>query len=216
MAAYRSEIIYTPPMMANWAKVLGKARARQEGDEAMWSVDLLGDPNDEAITQLREQIRTCMVEAHGAKPKVSANGMPLKRHEEKNDMGEKEPTGMLVLKAKRKLINKAQGLENAPPLVVDSQNAKWPETELIGNGSTVIAKIHFYGWNRHGEGCGLSAELHAIQVVKHVPYARAEETDGGFAPIPGGAVAPVTDPEAAAFGAQLTAAAQAAEDDLPF
>ena len=87
---------------------------------------------------------------------------------------------------------------------------------MIGNGSTVIAKIHFYGWNRHGEGCGLSAELHAIQVVKHVPYARAEETDGGFAPIPGGAVAPVTDPEAAAFGAQLTAAAQAAEDDLPF
>jgi len=216
MAGYRSEIIYTPPMMANWAKVLGKAQARQEGDEPMWSIDLLGDPNDEAITKLRDQIRACMVEAHGAKPKVSANGMPLKRHEEKNDMGEKEPTGMLVLKAKRKLINKAQGLENAGPLVVDSQLAKWPEGELIGNGSTVIAKIHFWGWNRTGEGCGLSAELHALQVVKHVPYVRAEETDGGFAAVPGGAVAPVTDPEAAAFGEQLTAAAQAAEEEIPF
>ena len=79
----------------------------------------------------------------------------------------------------------------------------------------MVAKIHFWGWNRTGEGCGLSAELHAIQVVKHVPYARAEETDGGFAAVPGGAVAPAT-PEAAEFGAQLTAAAQAAEEDIPF
>ena len=52
MAGYRSEIIYTPPMMANWAKVLGKAQARQEGDEPMWSIDLLGDPNDEEIAKL--------------------------------------------------------------------------------------------------------------------------------------------------------------------
>jgi hypothetical protein len=121
-----------------------------------------------------------------------------------------------VLKAKRKLLNKAQGLENAGPLVVDSQLAKWPESELIGNGSTVIAKIHFWGWSRAGEGVGLSAELHGLQIVKHVPYTREEPSDGGFAAVPGGAVAPVTDPEAAAFGEQLTAAAQAAEEDIPF
>jgi hypothetical protein len=216
MAGYRSEIIYTPPMMANWAKVLGKAQARSEGDEPMWSIDLLGDPNDEEIEKLRTKIRGFMVEAHGAKPKVSANGMPLKRHEEKNDHGEKEPTGMLVLKAKRKLINKAQGLENAGPTVLDSQCNKWPEGELIGNGSTVIAKIHFWGWSRAGEGVGLSCELHALQVVKHVPYSREQPADAGFGVVPGGAVAPITDPEAAEFSQQLTAAAQAAEEELPF
>jgi hypothetical protein len=216
MAGYRSEIIYTPPMMANWAKVLGKAQARSEGDEPMWSIDLLGDPNDEAIEKLRTKIRGFMVEAHGAKPKVSANGMPLKRHEEKNDHGEKEPTGMLVLKAKRKLINKAQGLENAGPTVLDSQCNKWPEGELIGNGSTVIAKIHFWGWSRAGEGVGLSCELHALQVVKHVAYSREEPADAGFGVVPGGAVAPVTDPEAAEFSKQLVEAAQATEEEIPF
>jgi len=220
MANYRSEIIYTPPMMANWAKVLGKAVARSEGDEPIWSVDLLGDPNDEAIDKLRSQIRGFMIEAHGQKPKVSANGMPLKRHEEKNDHGEKEPTGMLVLKAKRKLINKAQGVENAGPLVVDSQLNKWPEGELIGNGSTVIAKLHFWGWSRAGEGVGLSAELHGLQVVKHVPYVREEASDGGFGVIDGGAVAPIVDTEGFGqpdeFSQKLTAAAQAIEGDMPF
>ena len=44
----------------------------------------------------------------------------------------------------------------------------------------VIAKIHFYGWNRAKEGVGLSAELHGIQVVKHVPYSTEEPADGGF------------------------------------
>ena len=82
--------------------------------------------------------------------------------------------GLLVLKAKRNLINKKLEAENAPPLVVDSQLNKWPASELIGNGSMVIAKIHFYGWNRAKEGVGLSAELHGIQVVKHVPYSTEE------------------------------------------
>ena len=62
MASYRSEIIYTPPMEANWAKVPGKARAVNEGDELKWSIDLLGDPNDEEITELRNKIRGFMVE----------------------------------------------------------------------------------------------------------------------------------------------------------
>lgn len=238
MAAYRSEIIYTPPMVANWAKVLGPARKRDDNDPAKWSIDLLCDPNDEATTKLRDQIRSFMVEAHGAKPKISANGMPLKRHEEKNDHGEKEPTGMLVLKASRKLENRAQGIENAPPLVLDSQCNPWPVSELIGNGSTVIAKVHFWGWSRTGEGVGLSCELHGVQVIKHVAYNREEPADGGFGVVAGGAVAPqvaeidqvfADAPDFAerqkelaqqsmddGFGQKLAAAAQAVEGELPF
>ena len=81
---WRSDNIYTPVMEANWAKVLGKARVREEGDEAMWSIDLLGDPNDEKIAALQKKIRGLMVEAHGNKPNVSRHGMPLKRHEVKD------------------------------------------------------------------------------------------------------------------------------------
>lgn len=222
MASYRSEIIYTPPMEANWAKVTGKARVREEGDEPMWSIDLLGDPNDEEITALRNKIRGFMVECHGAKPNVSKNGMPLKRHEVKDDNGEMQPSGLLCIKAKRKLINKALGAENAGPLVVDSQLNKWPDSELIGNGSMVIAKIHFWGWNRGKEGVGLSCELHGIQVVKHVPYSTEEPADGGFSKVAGGAIAPLAEQFAATdpddFSGQLTAAAAAVEsqDDLPF
>ena len=94
MASYRSEIIYTVSMEANWAKVR-KARAVNEGDELKWSIDLLGDPNDEEIIELRNKIRGFMVECHGAKPNVSKNGM-LKRHEAKDVNGEMQPIGLLV------------------------------------------------------------------------------------------------------------------------
>ena len=182
MASYRSEIIYPPPMEANWAKVLGKARVREEGDEPMWSIDLLGDPNDEEITELRNKIRGFMVECHGTKPNVSKNGMPLKRHEAKDDNGEMQPTGLLCVKAKRKLINKALGAENAGPLVVDSQCNKWPDSELIGNGSMVIAKIHFWGWNRGKEGvAGLQDAVHC-RLRLLVQRVLAQLLQGGTAP----------------------------------
>ena len=220
---WRSDNIYTPVMEANWAKVLGKARAREEGDEATWSIDLLCDPNDEKIAALQKKIRGLMVEAHGNKPNVSRHGMPLKRHEVKDDNGEMQPTGMLVLKPKRIEQRRGSDIINEGPIVVDSQGSKWPASVLIGNGSLVRAKIHFWAWNRGGEGVGLSCELHAIQVVKHVSYERSGVEEAGFDVVEGGAVAPadeapgtpsVVEPDD--FGQQLTAAAQAVEQEIPF
>ena len=212
--AWRSEFIFTPPMEAMWAKVLGKARTREEGDNPTWSIDLVGAPEDKEVAALQQQIRGFMIEAHGSKPNVSRHGVPLKRQEAKDENGEMSPTGLLVIKAKRIEQRRGSDVVLEPPLVVDSQNKKWPATELIGNGSIVRAKIHFWAWNRGSEGVGLSTELHAVQVIKHLPYESAGSTEAGFDVVPGGASAPDTaeDP----FAEQLRNKAQEVDEELPF
>jgi len=181
---------------------------------------------------LREQIMAFMKEAHGegvgfgknSKPKISANGMPLKAETIKNEeTGEPELTGRMKFVVKRKLVQKG-GAFNEGPLVVDSQGNSWPQNVLIGNNSLVRVKLHFYAWEY--EGVGLTAELHAVQVVEHIPYGGAEELSAdGFGVVKGGAIAPkeeeaapVVDECSLDFGKKLAAAAAEVEamDDRPF
>ena len=216
--SWRSDPFFTPPMECHWAKILGKARVREEGDEPTWSIDLVGDPNEPAIAELQKQIRAFMIEAHGAKPNVSRHGMPLKRQMEKNDDGEEVPTGMLVLKPKRVEQRKGSDIILNGPIVVDSQKQPWPQNKLIGNYSKVRCRLKFWAWDRGKEGVGISAELEAVQVIEYKPYEREEPADGGFDVVEGGAVAPVDDefePDDD-FGKQLMDAAQEAEAEMPF
>ena len=205
-------------MECHWAKILGKAHVREEGDEPTWSIDLVGDPNEPAIAELQKQIRAFMIEAHGAKPNVSRHGMPLKRQMEKNDDGEEVPTGMLVLKPKRVEQRKGSDIVLNGPIVVDSQKQPWPQDKQIGNYSKVRCRLKFWSWDRGKEGVGISAELEAVQVIEYKPYVREEPADGGFDVVEGGALAPVEDefePDDD-FGKQLMDAAQEAEAEMPF
>ena len=236
MAYWQSPVIYTEPFICEYAKVLGEARGigidAADKDKA-WSVNLLGSAEDKQISALREQIMSFMKEAHGegvgfgksSKPKISANGMPLKAETIKNEeTGEPELTGRMKFVIKRKLVQKG-GVYNDGPLVIDSQQNPWPQNVLIGNNSMVRAKLHFYAWEY--EGVGLTAELHALQVVEHVPYGANEQVSAeGFGNIEGGAIAPKEEEEPPAadecsldFGKKLAAAAsevEAMDPDQPF
>ena len=74
----------------------------------------------------------------------------------RDDEGEETPSGLVVLKPKRYEQKRGSDAKNSGPIVVNSQNEPWPSDVLIGNGSMVRAKIHYYGWNRESEGVGLS------------------------------------------------------------
>ena len=110
--------------------------------------------------------------------------MPLKAETIKNEeTGEPELTGRMKFVVKRKLVQKG-GAYNEGPLVIDSQGNEWPQNVLIGNKSIVRVKFHFYGWEY--EGVGLSTEMHAVQVVEHIPYGGAEELSAdGFGVVKG-------------------------------
>ena len=221
--SWRSPDIYTPQMEAHWAKVLGAARRREDTDPAAWSIDLVADPSEPAIAELIKKTQAFMKEAHGPKPKVSRYGMPIRKQMIRDDNGEEQPSGMVILKLKEETRD---GAKRQGPIVVDSQNNPWPQNNLIGNGSICCAKFHYFAWDRGSEGVGLSAELHAVQVVQWQPYEAAGSTPtAGFAPVEGGIVMVENPPEVAfgeiedEFAKSLREAAEALvpdQEEIPF
>ncbi len=240
MAKWQSPVIYTEPMVCEWPKVLGEAvGSKGKGvevpdSEKAWSINLFDAADSGTTGALRDQLMGYMKEAHGdsvgfgknSKPKISANGMPLKAETIKNEeTGEPELTGRMKFVAKRKLVQKG-GAFNAGPLVIDSQGNEWPQNVLIGSNSVVRIKFHYWAWEFEG-AAGLTAELHAVQVIEHVPYGGGMEINAdGFGSVEGGAIAPKEEEEAAPavdecsldFNKKLAAAATAVEamDDQPF
>ena len=100
------------------------------------------------------------------------------------------------MKAKRNFINGATKAEQGGPLIVDSQGDPWNKSVLIGNNSVVRVKLHFWAWDRTSqrEGVGLTAELHAVQVIELVEFegGAVPVSADGFGKVEGGAISPQT------------------------
>jgi hypothetical protein len=71
-------------------------------------------------------------------------------------------------------VDKRDGTKFDAPKVVDGM--KRPFTQLIGNGSEVAVKYKARDWE-HGGKSGITADLKAVQVLKHVPYGDGEDFD---------------------------------------
>ena len=91
----------------------------------------------------------------------------------------KTEDGVNLIRFKKKVSGtKRDGsiYNNTAPIVVDA--AKNPFKQLIGNGSVVNISYSLRPWEMMGNS-GIVADLLAVQVVKHVPYASktADEFD---------------------------------------
>ena len=181
----------------------GSGKADGPDKDKSWRLNVVGDQNDPKVKAFLNQIKGFMKEAWGpevgfkkdSNPIISKNGMPMRPEMVQNDDGEMVKTGRLSMKVTRKLIDGRTKAPQGGPLLVDSSGVKaWPKSLLIGNDSVVSVKLHFWAWDRRseGEGVGISAELHGVQVIEHIPYegGGAEINADGFAPVAGGAVAP--------------------------
>jgi|TARA_R110000787_G_scaffold4306_7_gene16679 hypothetical protein len=71
-------------------------------------------------------------------------------------------------------VNKRDGSTFEPPKVVDGM--KRPFASLIGNGSEVAVKYTAREWEYNGKA-GITADLKAVQVIKHIPYGDGEDFD---------------------------------------
>jgi hypothetical protein len=71
-------------------------------------------------------------------------------------------------------VDKRDGTKFDAPKVVDGM--KRPFTQLIGNGSEVAVKYKARDWDHAGKS-GITADLKAVQVLKHVPYGDGEDFD---------------------------------------
>ena len=246
---WQSKVVYTPPMLASYPFLddprNGQGRPEGEDKEKGWRLNVRGDQNDPNVKAFLQEIKEFMKEAWGpnvgnkkgvSNPMISKNGMPMRLEQVESEDGTYEKTGFFTMKVSRGLIDNRTKKPQGGPVVVDSSGVKnWPQElrSTIGSDSLVSVKLHFWAWDRRsvGEGVGISAELHGVQVIKLVPYegGSSEVTADGFAAIPGGAVAPDVDddfqnlPPADDFSQQLRKAAEETEaasagytDEEPF
>ena len=206
MASWQSKTVYTPPMFASYPMLFdprnGSGKPDGPDEDKAWRLNVLGDENDPKVQEFFAEIKGFMKEAWGpevgfgkkANPVISQNGMPMRPEMQQNDNGELVKTGRYTMKVSRKLIDGRSKKPQGGPLIVDSDLNKWPSSALIGSGSVVSVKLHFWAWDRRhaNEGVGLSAELQAVQVIEHIPYEGGSEeiSADGFGKIKGGAVAP--------------------------
>ena len=246
MASWRSPDVFTPPMLASYVflsePVGGSGERDCPDDKKTWRIVVSGDQGDDQVQAFFNQIKGFTKEAHGpdvgpgknAKPKLGKFGMPMRPEMQKDDDGEEVPTGRLAMNVKRSLIHGATKMKQGGPLLFDSKRDDWHPSSRIGDNSIVIVKLHFYSWDKTAQkqGVGLSAELHGVQVIKHVPYegGGGPITADGFGVIEGGAIAPKVElddfqdlPPADDFSQQLRKAAEETEaasagytDDEPF
>ena len=61
------------------------------------------------------------------------------------------------------------------PRIVDARKQPW-DGAAIGNGSNVIVAFDIYAWDGEN-GCGMTFQPRAIQVVEFVPYEQIDPTD---------------------------------------
>ena len=213
----------------------GQGRPEGEDKEKGWRLNVRGDQNDPKVKAFLQEIKEFMKEAWGpnvgnkkgvSNPLISKNGMPMRPEMVQVDDGSYEKTGFLTMKVSRGLIDNRNKKPQGGPVVVDSGLKDWPQSlrSTIGNDSLVSVKLHFWAWDRRseGEGVGLSAELHGVQVIEHVAYegGSSEVTADGFAAVAGGAVAPDAPeedfqnlPPADDFSQQLRKAAEETEQN---
>jgi hypothetical protein len=62
------------------------------------------------------------------------------------------------------------------PRIVDAKKQPW-DGAAIGNGSKVVVAFDIYDWDGEN-GCGMTFQPRAIQVVEFVPYEQVDPTDG--------------------------------------
>ncbi len=171
----------TPPGVARWCECLGPARVnRDEPDKnPSWSVKLILDPADPAAMAWLQEMEDKVTEALGAKKK-SKWAFPWTHDEE---------AGEVVVRFKLNQFQRRDGTLSAGPTVMDSRKGPWPQDKEIGNGSIVKVAFKLYQWDGpKASGSGVTFEIAALQVLRHVPYERTNPADA-FEVEEGGAVA---------------------------
>tara|TARA_R110000765_G_scaffold110186_1_gene201507 strand:- start:19627 stop:20097 length:471 start_codon:yes stop_codon:yes gene_type:complete len=101
-----------------------------------------------------------------AKKTLKADGLEDKIKNKDDEKGD-------FINIKQK-VNKRDGSTFEPPKVVDGM--KRPFDSLIGNGSEVAVKYTAREWEYNGKA-GITADLKAVQVIKHIPYGDGEDFD---------------------------------------
>lgn len=157
--------VTTKPVRLSYTKDLFEARAQEpkKPEDKKFSVMLLMPP-DFDLAPIRTAMQEAIKEKFGAKmpskDKMSPNGNPLRKMEEKQDSETGEfPAGMMAGGHFISAKNKYQ------PTVVDRQAKRITDPEQIPPGSWGHVHLNAFAWEYQGRW-GVSLSLEAVQFVR--------------------------------------------------
>jgi len=152
-----SETFYSPKAPVRWAHLINA-----DEYEGKWSYScelVLSPATDPGHKLFLEKLEAEFVALHGAKKPRSSKGTPWK--------ADKDDASKTVVRFKANRFTNDDGTHSKGPRIVDAKKAPWDNSE-IGNGSELIVGFTCYPWSR-SEGCGITLQPRACQVVNFVP-----------------------------------------------
>lgn len=189
-----SETFYSPKAPVRWAHLIN---ADEYEGKYSYSCELVLSNNDPSHKLFLDKLEAEFVALHGAKKARSSKGTPWK--------SDKDDASKTVVRFKANRFENEDGTFSKGPRIVDAKKAPWDGSE-IGNGSELIIGFTCYPWSR-SEGCGITLQPKACQVVSFVPREDPgeqvaegfEEQDGYSVADAGGFVDEFGDSEEAPF-----------------
>ena len=158
-----AETFYSPKAPVRWAHLI---TADEYEGKYSYSCELVLSPETEPTHKaFIKLLNTEFVMLHGAKKPRSSKGTPWKP--------DKDDTSKVVVRFKANRFDNEDGTHTKGPRIVDAKKQPWDGRE-IGNGSELIVGFTIYPWSR-SEGCGISLQPKACQVVTFIPREDAGE-----------------------------------------
>jgi len=151
-----SETFYSPKAPVRWAHLIN---ADEYEGKYSYSCELVLSNNDPSHKLFLDKLEAEFVALHGAKKARSSKGTPWK--------ADKDDASKTVVRFKANRFENEDGTFSKGPRIVDAKKAPWDGSE-IGNGSELIIGFTCYPWSR-SEGCGITLQPKACQVVNFVP-----------------------------------------------
>ncbi len=178
------DIFRTPLAEVRWAHLITPRHQLDKSKPKAWTADLLLPHGDEKAQSFLLAMEDQFIALHGSRKRRAEKGFPWKPDKEK-------PSELTVVRFKVPQFQRRDGSLSEGPRIVDAKKQSW-DGAAIGNGSKVVVAFDIYDWDGEN-GCGMTFQPRAVQVVEFVPYeqldptAGFEELDGYTAPITGAA-----------------------------
>jgi hypothetical protein len=142
-------IFRTPLAEVRWAHLITPRHQLDKSKPKAWTADLLLPNSDEKAQSFLLAMEDQFIALHGSRKRRAVKGFPWKPDKEK-------PSEITVVRFKVPQFQRRDGSHSEGPRIVDAKKQPWD------------------GEN----GCGMTFQPRAVQVVEFVPYEQVDPTDG--------------------------------------
>ena len=163
------DIFRTPLAEVRWAHLITPRHQLDKSKPKAWTADLLLPNSDEQTQSFLLAMEDQFIALLGSRKRRAEKGFPWKPDKEK-------PSEITVVRFKVPQFQRRDGSLSEGPRIVNAKKQPW-DGAAIGNGSKLVVAFDIYDWDGEN-GCGMTFQPRAVQVVDFVAYEQNDPTAG--------------------------------------